>query len=148
MHHHEEVRILPYQAAQIFDLVADVSAYHEFLPWCIASKVNKRTETDEGEILMADLVIGYKMFREKFTSKVHLYPHSEISVHNVGGPFRVMKNNGFFKDLEDGSCEVYFKVEFEFKSAVLDKVMGMFFAEAVKMMVSAFEKRAEELYRS
>ena len=148
MHHHEEVRVLPYTAAQIFDLVADINAYDKFLPWCIASKIHKHIETEDGKILMADLVIGYKMFREKFTSKVQLYPHTEISVKNVGGPFRVMKNNWFFKDSEDGSCEVYFKVEFEFKSAILEKVMGVFFEEAVKMMISSFEKRAKELYDS
>lgn len=146
MHHHEEHKKIPYSAKQIFDLVADINAYHEFLPWCLASRITNKSQTNQESIILADLMIGYKMIREKFTSKVRLNPYREIHVENKGGPFKFMENIWHFKELENGNCEIYFKVTFEFKSAMLDKIMGLFFDDAVKKMISAFENRAKDLY--
>jgi len=139
---HHEQRRLPWSPEQLFELVADVGSYPEFIPWCTASRIKRR----EGNIFWADLVIGFKMFRERFTSKVTLTPGRQIDVAYTDGPFRHMENTWQFLPQDDGSCLVDFNIDFEFRSRVLQKAIGVLFHEAVRRMVGAFEARARELY--
>ncbi len=139
---HAEQRRLPYTPKQMFDLVADVEKYPEFLPWCVGLRVNSRN----GDVILADMVIGYKMFREKFTSEVRLQDPDQIDVAYRDGPFKYLKNNWKFLPDEGGGCIVDFYVDFEFRSVILQKMIGVVFHEAVKIMVHAFEKRAAEVY--
>lgn len=141
---HAEKRTLPYTPQQLFDLVASVDQYPQFLPWCIASRITKR---EEGAIY-ADLVIGYKMVREKFGSKVTLKPHSEIHVEYLSGPMKYLSNSWTFTEEPDGSCTIDFYVDFEFKNKFFQGLIEVFFHEAVKRMVGAFEDRAKDLYGS
>ncbi len=147
---HAEKRIMPHSAAQMYDLIADINAYPQFLPWCVGARIRKRTMMPDGsEILDADLVISFKLFREKFGSRVTLYPEERrIDVEYLDGPFRYLNNHWKFTQLEDGTCEVDFFVDFEFKSAVLQAVIGVVFNEAMQRIVRAFEKRAQDLYGS
>lgn len=139
---HAERRYLPYTPQQLFDLVADVAAYPAFLPWCLASRVTKR----EPQKITADLVIGYKMFREKFTSEVTLHAPTHIRVKYLDGPMRHLNNHWEFIPHEDGGTTIDFYLDFEFKSPLLQKTMGLFFEEAVKRMIGAFESRANDIY--
>ena len=147
---HAEKRIMPHSAAQMYDLIADINAYPQFLPWCVGARIRKRTMMPDGsEILDADLVISFKLFREKFGSRVTLYPEERrIDVEYLDGPFRYLNNHWKFTQLEDGTCEVDFFVDFEFKSAMLQAVIGVVFNEAMQRIVRAFEKRAQDLYGS
>ena len=141
---HAEQRLLPYQPQELFDLVADVERYPEFLPWCKAARVRQR-ESEERQIV-ADLVVGFKMVRERFTSRVDLAPEERvIRVQYVDGPFRYLNNTWQFIDHADG-CMIDFYVDFEFRSRVLQKMLQPLFNEAVRRMVAAFEGRAQELY--
>ncbi len=140
---HFEQKHLPYSAEQMFDLVAGVDKYHEFAPWCVASRINKR----EGDtIFYADLVIGYKLFREKFSSKVILDKPKELSIEYQKGPLKNLTNHWKFIEAENGSCVIEFSVEFEFKNVALQGLANMFFNEVVKRMIGAFETRAREVY--
>lgn len=141
---HTETRQFPYSSEQIFDLVADVEKYPEFLPWCLECTVVKRTD----KLIVANLVVGYKLIREWFGSKVTLDRPNSIKVEYVNGPLRYLKNSWKFTSNKDGSCTVDFHVDFEFKSPFLEKMMGMFFNEIVKRMVAAFEARAVKLYQN
>ena len=138
---HAERRFLPYTAEQLFALVADVERYPEFLPWCIAARIRSREEN----VLVADLVIGFKMIREKFTSRVSLSRPHRIDVAYTQGPLRYLNNHWIFEPAPDG-CVIDFFVDFEFRSVLLQKVMGALFNEAVRRMVGAFEARAHQLY--
>lgn len=139
---HAEKKILPYTQQQMFDLVAGVEKYPEFLPWCIAARITRR----EGNAFYADLIIGYKLMREKFTSKVTVQKPDHIHVEYLKGPMKHLSNHWRFIAQPDGSCLVDFYVDFEFKNPVLQKLMGVFFNEIVRRMVQAFEKRADDLY--
>lgn len=139
---HAEKRHLPYTPEQLFDLVADVERYPEFLPWCIESKIVGR----EGNVFYADLIIGYKLFREKFGSKVSLDRPNHVHVQYLRGPMKHLSNHWRFIPMPDGGCMIDFYVDFEFKNPVFQKLMGVFFNEIVRRMVSAFETRATELY--
>lgn len=134
---HSERRFLPYRREDIFDLIAGVDRYPEFLPWCLAARVRPRTE----EMFEADLVIGFKMVRETFTSRVDLERHERIIVTYTKGPMRHLDNIWRIEEAE-GGCIIDFDVSFEFRSALLRKVIGALFGEAVKRMVAAFEARA------
>lgn len=140
---HAEQRRLNYTSEQLFDLVADVERYPEFLPWCASSKV--RPGDDENSF-RADLMIGYKMIRERFGSEVTLRRPDEIEVRYTHGPMKHLKNHWRFIREPDGSCLVDFYVDFEFKNALLQRLMGVFFNEIVRRMVGAFETRAQHLY--
>ena len=143
---HAETRIMPYTAKQMYDLIADVNAYPKFLPWCAAARVRKRTPDGLNEIVNADLVISFKVFRERFGSRVTLMPEgNDIVVEYLDGPFKYLKNNWSFRDCDVG-CEVDFFVDFEFKSKVLQALICVVFAEAMQRIVRAFEDRAAELY--
>lgn len=140
---HFEQRELPYTPEQMFDLVAGVDKYPEFAPWCVASRIN-RWEGDD--VFYADLVIGYKVFRERFSSKVILDRPNEVLIEYQKGPLKNLKNQWVFKEGENGSCILDFSVEFEFKNVALQALANMFFNEVVKRMVGAFEGRAREIY--
>ncbi len=140
---HAEQRILPYRPDQLFDLVADIERYPEFLPWCVAARVRTRTDQE----VVADLVIGFKMIRERFTSRVRLdRPNRRIDVAYTEGPFRYLNNHWVFEELPDGATRLDFFVDFEFRSVMLQKIIGVLFNEAVRRMVAAFEARAKALY--
>lgn len=138
---HAEQRILPYTPEQLFDLVADVERYPEFLPWCVGARVRERRD----DLIIADLLIGFRMFRERFTSKVTLDRPRRIDVAYSEGPFRYLDNHWVFEPVE-GGCRIDFFVDFEFRSAILQKLIGVLFNEAVRRMVAAFETRAQRLY--
>lgn len=139
---HAEQRRLPYTAQQMFDLVADVGAYPQFLPWCVAARVKSKSDVE----IVADLIIGFKMVRERFTSKVTLNTPSRIDVTYVDGPFQYLNNHWKFSPTEDGGCQIDFHVDFEFRSKMLQRLIGVLFNEAVRRMVAAFEARAVSLY--
>lgn len=138
---HAEKRVLRYTPEQMFNLVADVRRYPEFLPWCVGARIVSQTETE----LVADLTIGFKMFRETFRSRVALERPHAVRVRYENGPFRYLNNNWTFTPVEAGT-EVDFFVDFEFKSRLLQAVIGTVFNEAVRLMVRAFERRAMALY--
>ena len=138
---HAEKRALPYTKEQLFDLVADIERYPEFLPWCLAARVKER----RADLIVADLIIGFRMFRERFTSQVRLDPPSRIDVAYTDGPFRYLNNHWVFERVP-GGCRIDFFVDFEFKSRVLQKLIEVLFSEAVRRMVAAFEGRAHQLY--
>lgn len=140
---HAERKTLPYTPEQLFDLVADVESYPEFLPWCLASRITRREEN----IFYADLVIGYKkMVREKFGSRVEWHRPAHIRVDYLSGPMKHLSNEWRFIREPDGSCTIDFYVDFEFKNRFFQRVMDVFFNEAVRRMVSSFEARARDLY--
>lgn len=139
---HAEKRTLPYTQEQLFDLVAGVEHYPEFLPWCRAARITKR----EGDVFFADLVIGYKMVREKFGSKVTALRPDHIHVEYLDGPMKYLSNHWRFIPEEEGGCMIDFYVDFEFKNAFFQNLIGVFFNKAVKKMVQAFEERAKNLY--
>jgi len=139
---HAEKRVLPYTDEQLFDMVADVRRYPEFLPWCVSARIVSRTESE----LIADLTIGFKMFRETFRSQVTLERPNHVHVRYLTGPFRYLNNHWRFRPVPGGT-ELDFFVDFEFKSRLLQAVIGTVFNEAVRLMVRAFERRAAILYR-
>ena len=138
---HAEQRLLPYTPEQMYALVADIERYPEFLPWCVAARIRER----RADFINADLVIGFRMFRERFTSHVRLDPPGRIDVTYAEGPFRYLNNHWNFERVP-GGCRIDFFVDFEFKSRLLQKVIEVLFGEAVRRMVAAFETRAEQLY--
>ena len=144
---HAETRPLPYSAQQMYDLVADVAQYPKFLPWCAAARIRSSVPHGDDVVMEADLVISFKVFRERFGSRVVLRPNlHEIDTEYLDGPFRYMKSSWAFKDRDDGGCDVSFFVDFEFKNAVLQGIIGVVFNEAMQRIVRAFERRAAELY--
>jgi len=144
---HSETRHLPYSAQQMYDLVADVARYPQFLPWCAAARIRSKTPLGAAEILEADLVISFKVFRERFGSRVTLFPDDmKIDTEYLDGPFKYMKSNWGFEPADDGGCNVSFFVDFEFRNAVLQGIIGVVFNEAMHRIVRAFERRAAELY--
>lgn len=140
----QEVRRMPYSAAQMFDLVADVARYDEFLPWVVATRVKSDSEHE----MIADLLVGFNALREKFTSRVEKDRPRRIKVHYVDGPMRDLDNVWQFRDLDDGGCEVEFLVTFTFRNAVFERLAGQYFDRAFRKMVQAFEDRAAALYGS
>ena len=137
-----ETRKLPYSCEQMFDLVADVARYGEFLPWVIATRVRSDSETE----MVADMLVGFKAIREKFTSKVVKDRPRTINVHYVDGPLRDLDNSWAFRPSADGGCEVDFCVDFTFRNAVFEALAGQYFDRAFRKMVEAFEQRADDLY--
>ncbi|MDX2143958.1 MAG: type II toxin-antitoxin system RatA family toxin [Rhodospirillaceae bacterium] len=143
---HRETRVLPYTPQQVFDLVADVEKYPEFLPWCVACRIDRRESPAQ---FIADLAVGFRFVREKFTSRVTLDAPNAVTVEYLDGPFRYLKNEWTFRPTQGGrATEVEFFLEFEFRSKLLQSLIGMLFEEAVHRMVAAFETRAKALYAS
>ncbi len=139
---HQEKRILPYSAEQLFDLVMDIEKYPQFLPWCIGARVNSRSKNE----VNADVIVGYKMFRERFSSRVHLIRPHAIEVEYLKGPMRHLQNKWVFTNLRAGQCEVDFYVDFSLESKIFEKLVDQFFHKALVKMINAFEARAVELY--
>jgi len=139
---HRETRVLPYTPEQIFGLVADVERYPEFLPWCVACRVVSRKSPEE---FTADLAVGFRMVREQFSSLVTLSPYRHIQVHYLKGPFQHLTNEWTFAAVPEGT-RVDFFLSFEFRSRMLQALIGALFEEAVRRMVAAFETRAKKLY--
>lgn len=143
---HSETRNLPYTADQMYALVADVAKYPEFLPWCAAARIRSRKDHGDHEVMQADLVISFKVFRERFGSRVTLWPEARrIDTEYLDGPFKYLKSYWIFRQTDAG-CAVDFYVDFEFRNAVLQKIIGVVFNEAMHRIVRAFEKRAAELH--
>ncbi len=140
---HIEQKRLPYSPQQMYDLVVVVDQYSDFLPWCVASRITKR---ESAAVFYADLVVGYKMFRERFSSKVMVEEGRSIHIEYLKGPLKHLKNHWRFSEAENGSCTIDFSVEFEFKNIALQGLAQVFFKEVIHRMVAAFEQRAIEVY--
>ncbi|GAB4286725.1 MAG: type II toxin-antitoxin system RatA family toxin [Roseovarius sp.] len=145
---HAESRHVPYSAQQMYELVADVASYPEFLPWTAAARVRRVVPQPDGSRLMeADLVISFKVFRERFGSRVVLRDAERvIETEYLDGPFQHMRSNWRFEEAGDGGCIVHFDVDFAFRSRLLQSAAELFFHEAMKRVVRAFEARAQALY--
>jgi len=139
-----EVRRLPYSAEQMYDLVADVARYGEFLPWVVATRVRSDSETE----MLADMLIGFSALREKFTSRVTKLRPSMIKVHYIDGPLSDLDNVWEFRAIDETTCEIDFAVDFTFRSALFEKLAGQYFDKAFRKLVAAFETRAAQLYGS
>jgi len=139
-----ETRRLPYSAGQMFDLVADVGRYGEFLPWVVATRVKSDSETE----MVADMLVGFKSLREKFTSRVLKHRPDEIRVHYIDGPLKDLDNVWRFRPLGEDACEIDFHVDFTFRNPIFEKLAGQYFDRAFRKMVTAFEERAAQLYGS
>ena len=148
MHRFDEIRVLPYSPQQLYDLVADIGKYPEFLPWCRGARVGERSDN----VLTADLIVGNRFFQETFTSRVTFSEDAapmRIDVEYIKGPMRQMENHWVFATASEGEgvgTRLEFHVAFEFSSLILEKMMGAFFDDASRRMISAFEARAEQLY--
>ena len=141
MPRHTEKRLLPYTPEQMFDLVADVGRYQEFLPWVAATRIRANTETE----MLADLVVGFGALKETFTSKVRKARPASIEIDYVEGPLKYLHNSWQFRAAPGGS-EVDFCVDFAFRSRVFEAIAGQMFDRALRRMINAFEARAAALY--
>lgn len=126
----------------MFDLVADVGRYAEFLPWVVATRVRSDSETE----MVADMLVGFSALREKFTSRVEKRRPQEIVVHYVDGPLRDLDNRWTFRDIAPGECEIEFEVSFSFRNALFQKLANQYLDKAFRKMVAAFEGRAAQVY--
>ena len=142
MPRHAETRILPYTPEQMFDLVADVARYAEFLPWVTAIRVR----SDSGTEMVADMIVGFKGLRETFTSKVRKERPTRIHVDYLDGPLKYLTNDWTFRPVDGGGCAVDFVVDFQFKNKVFEMLAGQMFGAALRKMIGAFETRAASLY--
>ena len=141
-------RRVAHSASEMFDLVADVDHYPEFVPLCQSLKVRRRTQDGEGrDVVVADMTVAYKIVRETFTSRVTLdRQKSEILVEYLEGPFQRMNNRWTFKPAGEHACDVVFFISYEFRSRTLGLLMGSVFDAAFRRFASAFEKRADQVY--
>ncbi len=139
---HAERRVLPYTPEQLFDLVADVARYPEFLPWCKGVRIHRQGPG----LLIAELIIGFSLMRESFGSRVDLDRPRRIDVTYTEGPMRYLDNHWIFRPVGEGKCEIDFFVDFEFRSRLVQRLMEVLFSEAMRRMVDAFERRAAQLY--
>jgi coenzyme Q-binding protein COQ10 len=140
MRTHTEEIISTHSPQQLYRLVADVESYPKFIPWCVAARVYEQQDTN----FKADVVVGFKGITEKYTSRVHLLDN-EIDIEYLNGPFSCLENNWKFTPEANGT-KITFFIKFQFKSKLLQALIGGLFEAAVHKMVSAFEKRAKELY--
>jgi len=143
----ETHRPVPHTPEQMFDLVADVERYPEFLPLCNGLVVRSRKERDGKVLLVADMTVGYKAIRETFSTQVLLNRAERvIDVKYIDGPFKYLDNRWRFEPTESGGCSVDFFIDYEFKSRILGALMGSMFDRAFRMFTEAFEKRADSIY--
>lgn len=142
MPRHSETRHLPYTPEQVFDLVADVERYDEFLPWVVAVRVRSSSERET----VADLVVGFSAFKERFTSRVVKERPERICVDYVEGPLKYLHNEWRFERADDGGTIVHFSVDFAFRSRIFESLAGQMFDRALRRMTGAFEERAAALY--
>jgi coenzyme Q-binding protein COQ10 len=143
-------RRVQHAATDMFDLVADVERYPDFVPLCRSLSIRKRAPGPDGtEVLTADMTVAYKLVRESFTSRVTLdRPNLRILVEYLEGPFSFLENRWVFRATGDRSCEIDFFISYEFKSRMLGMLMGSMFDLAFRRLTTAFEKRADEIYKS
>ncbi|MEA3031538.1 MAG: coenzyme Q-binding protein [Sphingomonadales bacterium] len=141
MPRHTEKRVLPYTPEQVFDLVADVGRYQEFLPWVAATRVRSNSDT----AMVADLVVGFKALKETFTSKAYKQRPGQIEIDYLEGPLKYLHNSWKFRAVPGGT-EVDFCVDFAFKSRIFEALAGQMFDRALRRMIGAFEERAAALY--
>jgi len=140
-------RRVQHSATDMFDLVADVEKYPEFVPLCQALRVRKRTQGEGTETLVADMTVAYKVMRETFVSRVTLdRPNLKIQVEYLDGPFSTLDNRWTFTPAGEGGCDVEFFIAYEFKSRVLGMLMGAMFEAAFRRFAGAFERRADAVY--
>ena len=139
---HTDQKFFPYSQEQLYKLVSDIERYPEFLPWCQGAIIHQR----QGNNLIAELVIGYKFFRETYMSEVTLTPTSAIKVQYAKGSLKHLKNQWCFQSVSVNTCQVDFELEFELKSSFLQKATETIFSTIVSQMLSAFEARAKLLY--
>ena len=139
---HAETRHLPYSPEQMFDMVADVRRYPEFLPWVTAMRVRQDGDTET----VADMIVGFKGLRETFTSKVKKQRPDTIRVEYVDGPLKYLYNDWRFREDGEGGCLVDFSVDFAFKNRMFEMLAGQVFSVALRRMIGAFETRAAALY--
>ncbi|MEG3154795.1 type II toxin-antitoxin system RatA family toxin [Sphingomonas sp. RB1R13] len=144
MPRHSETKHLPYTPEQLFTLVGDVGRYAEFLPWVVAVRVRSSTETET----IADLVVGFNAFKERFTSKVTKQAPDRITVDYIEGPLKYLKNEWRFEPAPGGGTNLCFSVDFAFKSRIFEAIAGQMFDRALRRMTGAFEARAADLYGS
>ncbi|HET9810802.1 MAG TPA: type II toxin-antitoxin system RatA family toxin [Sphingomicrobium sp.] len=142
MPRHSEARHLPYSPDQLFDMVADVDRYDEFLPWVVAVRVRSSSETET----IADLVVGFSAFKERFTSRVVKERPDRICVDYIEGPLKYLHNEWRFERASDGGTDLHFSVDFAFRSRLFETLAGQMFDRALRRMTGAFERRAAELY--
>jgi coenzyme Q-binding protein COQ10 len=142
MPRHAETRQLPYTPAQMFDLVSDVAAYPQFLPWVSGIRVRSNSETE----MVADMIVGFKGVKESFTSRVVKERPGHVRVDYLDGPLKHLHNEWGFRDDGQGGVLVDFEVEFEFKNRLFEMLAGQFFDKALRKMIGAFEARAAQLY--
>lgn len=137
-----------HKAADMFRLVADVEQYPKFVPLCKDLHVRGRKELADGRtVLVADMTVAYKMFKETFTSRVELQPDAHtILVEYLDGPFKHLENKWTFEDVGEGTSAVGFYINYEFRSRTLGSVMGTMFDKAFRKFSSAFETRADQVY--
>lgn len=144
MPHIVETRELQWSAEQMYDLVADVRRYAEFLPWVVATRIKSEDET----VMIADMLVGFSALREKFTSRVIKDRNRSIKVEYLEGPLKNLENDWTFTPAPDGGCRIDFSVSFAFRNAIFEKLAGQYLDSAFRKMVAAFEKRAQQLYGS
>ena len=142
MPRHSETKHLPHAPEQLFELVADVARYDEFLPWVVAVRVRSSTERET----VADLVVGFNAFKERFTSRVVKQRPDRICVDYVEGPLKYLHNEWEFERADDGGTKLHFSVDFAFKSRLFEVLAGQMFDRALRRMTAAFEERATALY--
>ncbi|HEX8257281.1 MAG TPA: type II toxin-antitoxin system RatA family toxin [Allosphingosinicella sp.] len=142
MPRHTETRNLPYTPDQMFELVADVKRYQEFLPWVAATRVRSDSDT----LMIADLVVGFRSLKETFTSRVTKHRPTEIVVDYIEGPLKYLHNSWTFHPDGSGGTDIHFCVDFAFKSRIFETLAGQMFDRALRRMIGAFETRAHELY--
>ncbi len=142
MPRHSESRHVAYSAEQMFELVADVGRYEEFLPWVVATRIRSNSDTE----MVADLVVGFKSLRETFTSKVHKERPGRISVDYLDGPLKYLHNEWGFEPDPNGGCTIEFLVDFAFRNKMFESLAGQVFDRALRKMTDSFEARADELY--
>lgn len=148
MPHIAETRVMPFTPEQMFDLVADVRRYAEFLPWVVATRIKSDSETE----MVADMMVGFNALREKFTSRVRKDRARSLSVEYLDGPMKSLSNSWTFAPADaaecPGGCRIDFVVDFTFRNAIFEKIAGQYLDRAFRKMVAAFETRAEKLYGS
>ena len=143
MHKYSNSIILPFSSIELYEVVIDVEAYPEFLPWCLSAKIIKKIDNNNFD---AELKVGYKAIDEKYISRIRAKYGEKINSKAISGPFKVLDSTWIFTDSGKKKCNVEFMIEYEFKSFFLDKVMGSLFKKATIKMLDAFEQRARYLY--
>jgi coenzyme Q-binding protein COQ10 len=139
-----ETRNLPWSAEQMFDLVADVKRYPEFLPWVVATRIR----SDNADEMVADMMVGFNVINEKFTSRVRKLRAEQIAVEYVDGPLKNLRNIWQFTPDGPNACVIDFSVDFSFRNIIFEKLAGQYLDRAFRKMVTAFEARAQKLYGS